>query len=84
MDFKLDEEVKRQVIERASLSEEKCHNKDFYIEGLKHEGFAEGFRKGFIEGYIIGYKEVISEIYSNLKAYGMPDEDIKKILEIDF
>ncbi len=84
MDLILDEEIKRQLIERASLSEEKCHDKEFYIESSKYQGFAERFRHDYIENFIDGYKEVIYEMYSKLKAHGMPDEDIKKILKIDF
>ena len=57
-----------QIRERARLREKALHDEAFYVEGARADE----------------REKVLSEVMEDLKKYGMPDEDIKKILEIDF
>ena len=65
-----------QIRERARLREKAMHDEAFYMEGAKEEGIEIGREKERVK--------VLSEVMEDLKKYGMPDEDIKKILKIDF
>lgn len=66
-----------QIRERARIREKALYDEAIYMGGARAEGEKIGPEKGRAEGKA----EAISELTAKLKAMGMSDMDIKKLIK---